>query len=61
MGGSSGGGGTPTTYALGGNFSGEGSPEGVVSAYPGAEYTDTLNEIIYHKLSGEGTNTGWQG
>lgn len=56
IGGGSGGGGA---YASGGNFSGSGSPEGVVTASPGATYVDTdLPGTIYAKRTGTG-NTGW--
>lgn len=47
------------TYNNGGNLSGEGSPEGVVTASPGATYVDTLNRVLYFKVEGTNTNTGW--
>lgn len=37
---------------------GEGSPEGVKTANPGAVYVDELNETVYFKATGTG-NTGW--
>ena len=37
---------------------GVGSPEGVVTANPGAIYTDTSNAWFYVKLTGAGS-TGW--
>lgn len=49
-----------TDYATGGNFSGAGSPEGVVLASPGAVYVDTNPPgALYFKLSGVATDTGW--
>ena len=45
--------------ADGSHFTGAGSPEGVVTASPGAIYLDTTNLQIYHKFSGVATNTGW--
>lgn len=52
--------GTVVDYATGGNFSGSGSPEGAVSASPGATYVDTdAPTQFYYKASGVGTNTGW--
>lgn len=41
----------------GGN-SGTGSPEGVVTASPGATYLDTSSNSLWAKNSGTG-NTGW--
>jgi len=38
---------------------GSGSPEGVVTATVGSEYTDTSTGILWQKRSGSG-NTGWQ-
>jgi len=38
---------------------GSGSPEGVVTATVGSEYTDTSSGILWQKRSGSG-NTGWQ-
>lgn len=47
------------SYAIGGNFSGAGSPEGVVTAAPGATYVDTnAPGTLYLKRTGTG-NTGW--
>lgn len=47
------------SYSMGGNFSGSGSPEGVVTASPGATYTDTdAPGTLYFKRTGTG-NTGW--
>lgn len=40
------------------NCSGSGSPEGVVTRKPGAQYVDETNGFVYYKLSGTG-NTGW--
>lgn len=54
------GGGSVTSYSVGGNFSGSGSPEGVVTANKGATYTDTTNQQFYFKTT-DGTNTGWVG
>lgn len=46
-------------FASGGNFSGSGSPEGVVTASPGATYVDTDSPgALYFKRIGTG-NTGW--
>ena len=42
-----------------GNFIGDGSPEGVITAPPGARYFDKLNHADFIKISGTG-NTGWQ-
>lgn len=50
--------GSSATYAVGGNFSGAGSPEGVVTASPGAIYTDTNTTEQWNKITGTG-NTGW--
>lgn len=55
-----GGGGSASSYSVGGNFSGSGSPEGVVTANKGATYTDTTNQQFYFKTT-DGTNTGWVG
>lgn len=41
-----------------GTFSGTGSPQGVVTASPGATYVDTSNGNFWTKLSGTG-NSGW--
>lgn len=41
-----------------GGLAGEGSPEGVVTADPGATYYDTLSGDFYVKETGTG-NTGW--
>lgn len=46
-------------YATGGNFSGSGSPEGVVTASPGATYVDTATGNFWTKKTGTATNTGW--
>lgn len=54
------GGGSSATYSSGGNFSGTGSPEGVVTANKGATYTDTAAQQFYFKTT-DGTNTGWVG
>jgi len=52
--------GSVTSYAAGGNFSGSGNPEGVVTASPGAVYIDTdAPGTLYFKRSGVATNTGW--
>lgn len=40
-------------------FAGVGSPEGVVTANPGATYLDTSTNSFWVKNSGTGTNTGW--
>lgn len=40
-------------------FTGTGSPEGVVTAYTGNNYFDTSNSNYYEKASGDNTNTGW--
>lgn len=42
----------------GGNETGSGSPEGVVTAAPGAGYVDTSNGDLWVKQTGTG-NTGW--
>ncbi len=42
----------------GGGLAGTGSPEGVVTANPGATYLDTSNGFFYVKATGTG-NTGW--
>ena len=42
-----------------GNFIGSGSPEGVVTASPGARYRDLADQAEYVKTSGVG-NTGWE-
>ncbi len=41
-----------------GQYSGIGSPEGVVTAPVGSRYLDTSNLQAYDKYSGSG-NTGW--
>lgn len=38
---------------------GDGSPEGVEGAYPGAEYIDQTSGRHWVKLAGAGTNIGW--
>lgn len=48
---------------LTGNFSGTGSPEGVVTASPGAHYLDTTdpdNLVSWYKVTGTNTDTGWK-
>lgn len=40
------------------NFSGSGSPEGVVTGVVGSRYYDILNDDHYIKATGSG-NTGW--
>lgn len=40
-------------------FSGSGSPEGVVTANPGATYVRTDTSGFWYKVTGTGTNTGW--
>ncbi len=42
----------------GGGLSGVGSPEGIVTANPGATYLDTANGFFYAKQTGTGS-TGW--
>lgn len=51
-------GGVGGVYTSGGNFSGVGSPEGVVTANKGAIYIDTAAPALYMKTT-DGTNTGW--
>lgn len=52
---------TGATGAAGsGVLTGAGSPEGVITASPGAFYMDTTSAIAYEKKSGVGTNTGWK-
>lgn len=41
------------------SLEGTGSPEGIVTANPGASYIDSENGTVYFKVSGSG-NTGWQ-
>jgi len=48
----------PSVAANPGLYSGNGSPEGVVTAVPGSIYTDVLTGNLYKKLTGNG-NTGW--
>ena len=51
--------GSSGSYASGGNFSGAGSPEGVVTAVPGATYVDTnAPGTLWFKRTGTGS-TGW--
>lgn len=38
---------------------GVGSPEGVVAAWPGETYVETVTGQLYGKASGDGTSTGW--
>lgn len=40
-------------------FTGTGSPEGVVTGYVGQWYLDTAANSTYRKDSGDNTNTGW--
>lgn len=40
-------------------LSGSGSPEGVIAGYIGQKYRDTSNNVLYEKVSGDNTNTGW--
>lgn len=40
-------------------FSGNGSPEGVVTANPGATYVRIDTGGFWYKATGTGTNTGW--
>lgn len=49
---------TPTDNASGGNLTGVGSPEGVVTAGPGQGYVDTDSGTLYVKVTGDG-DTGW--
>lgn len=42
-----------------GVYTGDGSPEGVVTAQLGSIYSDHASGVIYNKASGDGTNTGW--
>jgi hypothetical protein len=50
----------PSNAISTGNFIGNGSPEGVVTAAPGARYYDRVSMLQYVKLTGTG-NTGWSG
>lgn len=52
-------GGSSGSYAAGGNFSGHGSPQGVITANKGATYVD-LDEpgSVWTKVT-DGVNTGW--
>ena len=43
----------------GGGSAGVGSPEGVVTASPGAVYIDTSTNSLWVKRTGTHTNTGW--
>lgn len=47
-----------TTVNGTGGLTGSGSPEGVVTAEPGAVYLDTTNNSLWIKRTGSG-NTGW--
>lgn len=52
--------GSSASYAAGGNFSGSGSPEGVVPARLGATYVDTdPGGALYYKRANDGAATGW--
>ena len=53
VGGGGGGGGS------GFDFTGDGSPQGVVTANVGQNYYDTTNAALYFKGYGDATNTGW--
>jgi len=48
----------PASFAGAAIYSGNGSPEGVVTAAVGSLYTDVLTGDFYKKISGAG-NTGW--
>ena len=51
--------GSAASYSAGGNLSGAGPPEGVVTAGVGATYVDTnAPGTLYFKRTGSG-NTGW--
>lgn len=43
-----------------GLYTGNGSPEGTVTAQLGSLYTDNANGNLYRKASGDDTNTGWK-
>jgi hypothetical protein len=47
-----------TAYERAGSFSGSGTPEGVVTASPGAHYVDLDTGNTWAKVSGTGTS-GW--
>jgi hypothetical protein len=47
-----------TAYERAGNFRGSGTPEGVVTASPGAHYTDYDTGNVWAKRTGTGS-TGW--
>lgn len=42
------------------DFTGSGSPEGIVTASPPRTYLDTDTNELYFKASGDGTDTGWE-
>jgi hypothetical protein len=44
---------------LGPALFGSGSPEGAVVGTPGWLYVDTDDNGLWHKRTGDGTNTGW--
>lgn len=46
-------------YATGGNYSGNGSPNGVVTANKGAIYTQLDAPGTFWLKQTDGTNTGW--
>lgn len=50
--------GVTASSIVSGNYSGAGSPEGVVTAPVGSLYRNTTNGDVYSKTSGTG-NTGW--
>lgn len=50
----------PSNQRFAGDFAGEGSPEGALSAFKGSTYRDRTNGRFYVKQTGSGsTNTGW--
>lgn len=55
--------GLPGSAASGGSggadFTGSGNPQGVQTGSAGQTYRDTTNNILYVKLAGASTNTGW--
>lgn len=54
-----GGAGSSGTYATGGNYSGNGNPNGVVTADSGAFYVDKDAPGTSYFKTTDGTNTGW--
>lgn len=54
-----GGGGSITTSTTGA-LVGVGSPQGVVAAYPGQPYVDSVTKVMWIKISGNGTTDGWE-